>query len=66
MKYIREQAVKNVVKMMNRGDTYLERTDSNLPPPGSRVRRGPDWRYSDQQDQFMVGTLVGHVEDGKL
>ena len=42
-----------------------ERPNSNLPAPGSRVRRGPDWRYDDKQDRHMPGTIVGHVDDGK-
>lgn len=32
---------------------------SHLPPLGSRVRRGPDWKYNNQ-DQGGPGTIVGH------
>lgn len=32
---------------------------SHLPPLGSRVRRGPDWKYNNQ-DQGGPGTVVGH------
>ena len=46
-------------------NTYNERPNSNLPAPGSRVRRGPDWRYDDKQDRHMPGTIVGHVDNGK-
>lgn len=41
-------------------NTELE--DSHLPPLGSRVRRGPDWHYGNQ-DQGGPGTVVGHDRD---
>jgi hypothetical protein len=44
---------------------YKEIPDSNLPPVGSRVRRGPDWHW-DMQDSNGPGTVVGHDEDGKM
>ncbi|XP_062596393.1 uncharacterized protein LOC134257807 [Saccostrea cucullata] len=33
--------------------------DSRLPPPGTRVRRGPNWHYNDQ-DSNGPGTIIGH------
>jgi hypothetical protein len=41
---------------------HMEYKDSNLPPLGARVRRGPDWVW-DGQDEGGPGTVVGH--DGK-
>lgn len=35
----------------------------NLPPVGTRVRRGPDWCYG-HQDSNGPGTIVGHKEIG--
>ncbi|XP_052807539.1 uncharacterized protein LOC128236605 isoform X2 [Mya arenaria] len=46
-------------------NSYKEKSDSNLPVQGSRVRRGPDWRYGDDQDQGLAGTIVGHCDDGQ-
>ncbi|XP_061173382.1 uncharacterized protein LOC133182550 [Saccostrea echinata] len=40
---------------------HTEYKDSNLPPLGARVRRGPDWRWNDQ-DQGGPGTVIGHDE----
>lgn len=45
-------------------DLYNER-DPNMPPLGSRVRRGRDWQWGDQ-DKFGPGTIVGHSKKGKL
>ncbi|XP_052811369.1 uncharacterized protein LOC128239006 isoform X1 [Mya arenaria] len=50
----------------DRLDSYLETTGSNLPAPGSRVSRGPDWNYSDDQDKWMPGTIVGHTNDDRV
>ncbi|XP_060574604.1 uncharacterized protein LOC132732228 isoform X2 [Ruditapes philippinarum] len=44
-------------------NTYKELSGSNLPPLGSRVRRGPDWHW-DMQDSNGPGTVVGHGDDG--
>ncbi|XP_061168825.1 uncharacterized protein LOC133178076 [Saccostrea echinata] len=37
---------------------YRER-DSRLPPPGTRVRRGPNWHYNNQ-DSNGPGTVIGN------
>lgn len=46
-------------------DKYKESQCSNFPPVGTRVRRGPDWKY-EQQDGYGPGTITGHNEDSKL
>ncbi|KAL3867394.1 hypothetical protein ACJMK2_044600 [Sinanodonta woodiana] len=43
---------------------HIEIPDVNLPPLGSRVRRGPDWD-KDSQDGNGPGTVVGHVLGSK-
>lgn len=42
-------------------------TNANMPPLGTRVRRGPDWdpRFH-EQDSYGPGTVVSHGRDGKL
>lgn len=35
-----------------------------MPPIGSRVRRGPDWRW-DNQDDNLPGTVVAHKSRGQ-
>ncbi|XP_065945130.1 uncharacterized protein [Magallana gigas] len=46
-------------------DAYEER-DPKMPSLGSRVIRGRDWKYSNQ-DNFGTGTVIGHSkEDGWL
>lgn len=43
-------------------DAYEER-DPRMPSLGSRVKRGRDWRYPDQ-DKFGPGTVIGHSKRG--
>ena len=43
-----------------RDDYYLERDNENLPKIGSRVRRGPDWQWR-EQDSYGPGTVIGHA-----
>ncbi|KAL4227211.1 hypothetical protein ACF0H5_012657 [Mactra antiquata] len=43
---------------------YKEVEGSNLPKLGSRVRRGPDWEFDDQ-DASGPGTVVGYCSNGK-
>lgn len=39
---------------------------SNMPPIGTRVRRGPDWEPSfGQQDSNGPGTVVSQDRDGR-
>lgn len=44
-------------------DLYKER-DPNMPPLGSRVKRGRDWQWGDQ-DKYGPGTVIGHSKNGK-
>jgi len=39
---------------------YKESTSSAMPKVGSRVRRGPDWKWNDQ-DGEGPGTIIGHA-----
>ncbi|XP_052280198.1 uncharacterized protein LOC127877917 [Dreissena polymorpha] len=41
---------------------YFENENDEFPCIGSRVRRGPDWRFDDQ-DNFGPGTVVGHSKN---
>ncbi|XP_053375557.1 uncharacterized protein LOC123534444 isoform X2 [Mercenaria mercenaria] len=61
---IKADARKHIIAHMNRvnGNTYREIEGSNLPPIGSRVRRGPDWRWN-MQDSNGPGTVIGHARD---
>jgi hypothetical protein len=36
---------------------------SQMPPVGTRVRRGPDWQWG-CQDMLGTGTVVSHAERG--
>lgn len=47
----------------DREDFYIETDNSVLPPIGSRVRRGPDWHWGNQ-DNSGLGTVVGHNPGG--
>lgn len=43
----------------------LDSTETKeMPPIGSRVRRGPDWRW-DNQDDNLPGTVVAHKARGQ-
>lgn len=44
-------------------DAYEER-DPRMPSLGSRVIRGRDWEYPNQ-DNFGTGTVIGHSKEGK-
>ncbi|KAL4223067.1 hypothetical protein ACF0H5_016543 [Mactra antiquata] len=41
---------------------YYERVRSQLPQIGSRVCRGPDWIFN-EQDNSGPGTVIGHLKD---
>ncbi|XP_053375556.1 uncharacterized protein LOC123534445 [Mercenaria mercenaria] len=59
---IKADARKNMFAHMDRvnENRYQEIEGSNLPPIGSRVRRGPDWRWN-MQDSNGPGTVIGHA-----
>ncbi|XP_022334282.2 uncharacterized protein LOC111131169 isoform X1 [Crassostrea virginica] len=53
------------------GDAFIEEVDIDnerdptMPPVGSRVKRGRDWRWG-EQDSFCAGTVVNHSPPGWL
>ncbi|XP_052280953.1 uncharacterized protein LOC127878468 [Dreissena polymorpha] len=49
----------NTASEHRKPDMYWESNCKTLPIIGSRVRRGPDWKW-DYQDSNGVGTVVGH------
>lgn len=56
--------MKVAVETEQTGCSYIE-CDANMPPIGTRIRRGPDWRW-DNQDLEMPGTVVSHTKTGKV
>lgn len=40
--------------------------DPDLPPLGTRVRRGPGWHYPDYQDDHGAGTVCSHGRSGMV
>ncbi|KAH3835580.1 uncharacterized protein LOC127879087 [Dreissena polymorpha] len=46
----------------SKSTAYFENENDEFPCIGSRVRRGPDWMFDDQ-DNFGPGTVVGHSKD---
>ncbi|XP_061194929.1 uncharacterized protein LOC133203079 [Saccostrea echinata] len=48
----------------NEKDYYHERNPL-LPCLGTRVKRGPDWHWGNQDSQGP-GTVIGHLKDGRL
>jgi len=46
-------------KLSSSQNMYKESTNSTMPKIGSRVRRGPDWKWN-RQDGEGPGTLIGH------
>ena len=44
-------------------DEYTKHEDPNLPCFGTRVRRGADWKWKNQ-DSEGPGTIVGHGKRG--
>ena len=49
----------------NDNEQYLESKNSNLPTVGTRVRRGPNWHWQ-EQDAHGPGTVIGHHLTGRL
>lgn len=46
------------------GPDVLEERNPLMPPLGSRVKRGRDWIWNDQ-DGYGPGTVIIHRTDGK-
>ncbi|KAH3836091.1 uncharacterized protein LOC127877977 [Dreissena polymorpha] len=63
MKDIRDEMARRVGNIKN--DFYKESNDPTLLRIGSRVRRGPDWRWGNQ-DLEGPGTVVGHHVPGQV
>jgi hypothetical protein len=64
---IKNDAQKNFfATMVGKGkqNMYREIKDSKFPPIGSRVRRGPDWKWN-MQDSNGPGTVTGH-DNGEI
>ncbi|XP_052243728.1 uncharacterized protein LOC127853334 [Dreissena polymorpha] len=55
-------AVSNTASQRRTLGMYRESNCQTLPIIGSRVRRGPDWKW-DNQDSNGVGTVVGHWDN---
>ncbi|XP_067666503.1 uncharacterized protein [Haliotis asinina] len=68
----RKQISRIVTERLNEVNVFLGLTDefdnvsikAGLPDLGTRVVRGPDWRWDDQDDGG-VGTVINHGEDGE-
>lgn len=46
-------------------DETCQERYSNMPPIGTRVKRGPEWHFGDQ-DKHGPGTVIGHSTRRKL
>lgn len=46
-------------------DYAFKEKNPHMPPLGSRVKRGRDWRY-ENQDDYGPGTVIGHSKRGKF
>lgn len=46
-------------------DPLFQERNPQMPPLGSRVKRGRDWRY-ENQDDYGPGTVIGHSKRGKF
>ena len=53
-----------IVKSSQHNRMYLDPNSSKLPAVGTRVRRGPDWKYH-MQDSNGCGTVIGQYVGGK-
>jgi len=57
---VKRQVNRNMFeKLSSSKNMYKESTNSDFPTIGSRVRRGPDWKWQ-QQDGEGPGTIIGH------
>ncbi|WAR00228.1 HERC2-like protein [Mya arenaria] len=68
MKEIQEDAKRHFMKVISSGvgsgseDMYRDTNSKTRPAVGTRVRRGPDWHWK-QQDSDGPGTVIGHSAD---
>lgn len=56
-------SMKVIIKEIEDEDDLYNERYPRMPPLGSRVRRGRDWQWGDQ-DMFGSGTVVGHSKTG--
>jgi hypothetical protein len=66
MRNIQERLKRHIEKRAEIVDCihmYEEKTSTTLPEIGCRVRRGPNWRYNNQ-DGNGPGTVIGHDDNG--
>lgn len=56
-------SMKVIIKEIEDEDDLYNERYPRMPPLGSRVRRGRDWQWGDQ-DMFGPGTVVGHSKTG--
>ncbi|OWF47911.1 uncharacterized protein LOC110453756 [Mizuhopecten yessoensis] len=76
--FITKEDEEDILEILNKEDEFEKEPESDsendeghrelkhdMPPLGSRVRRGPDWSW-DEQDSYMAGTVVSHKSDGWL
>jgi len=60
-----DRTVFSALSSSNKPDKYYkESTNSAMPKIGSRVRRGPDWKWK-HQDSEGPGTIIGHAGEFK-
>ena len=52
------------IKSSSSDQMYLDPECAQLPAVGTRVRRGPDWKWN-TQDNDGPGTVIGQHENGK-
>lgn len=50
--------------MTNEQEDEFQERYQHMPTVGTRVRRGPDWEWKNQDGQG-AGTVVGHSKRGK-
>ncbi|XP_060082745.1 uncharacterized protein LOC132562039 [Ylistrum balloti] len=56
-----------MIKLDDAEDEHLtSEHDPDLPPLGTRVRRGPGWHYPDHQDNKGPGTVCNHGKTGMV
>ncbi|XP_062586129.1 uncharacterized protein LOC134247761 [Saccostrea cucullata] len=59
--YNSEDSVK--AEVVDEMDDVFQERDPRMPPLGSRVKRGRDWKWN-YQDSNGPGTVIGHMKEG--
>jgi hypothetical protein len=47
---------------LDASDRIFKERDPRMPSLGTRVKRGPDWQWNNQ-DNYGPGTVIGHLKD---